>query len=110
MGEQNSGLVISGEVLAAIAVTAARDSEGVSALVPHTGDVKQLLRQSGNQRFVKITGTETELVLELWLRVKANTKIADVAAEVQSNVKEAMQNMTGKTIAKVNLRIAGVDF
>jgi uncharacterized alkaline shock family protein YloU len=110
MNEQNSGLVISEEVLAAIAVAATRDVDGVSALVPHTANVKQLLRQGSSQRFVKITGTETELVLELWLRIKANVKIADVATEVQRNVKEAMQTMTGKTVAKVNLRIAGVDF
>lgn len=110
MENPNSGLVISDEVLAAIAVTATRDTDGVSGLVPYAANVKQLLHQGSNLRFVKISGTETDLVLELSLRLKADVKIAEIAARVQRNVKEAMQTMTGKTVAKVNLRISGADF
>ena len=101
------GLVISEEVLAGIAVTSARDTEGVSALLPHPGP---LWRRGESLRYVKIGGTATELIFDLSLRVRADAKVCAVACNVQRAVKNAVQGMTGKTVAKVNLRIAGADF
>ena len=37
-------------------------------------------------------------------------KIRNVAQSVQSNVKEAVQNMTGRLVSKVNVIVAGIDF
>ena len=33
-----------------------------------------------------------------------------MSQNVQSNVKEAVQNMTGKLVSKVNVIVAGIDF
>ena len=35
--------------------------------------------------------------------------IMDVSAKIQEKVKAAVENMTGLTVADVNIRIAGVD-
>jgi len=101
------GLVISDEVLAEIAVTAARDVPGVSALVRQRAE--RLPRLDSALHFVKMTG-EGELVVELWLRMKPGTKITAAAADVQRSVKEALHTMTGKTVSRVNLRIIGIDY
>ena len=103
-----SGLVISDEVLAAIAVTAARDIEGVSAIVPRAPDLTRLLKR--DLRFVRITGGETGLTVELMLRLRANTKLTTVSGKVQRAVKDTLQGMTGRTVARVNLKILGIDF
>ena len=102
------GLVISDEVLASIAVTAARDIEGVSAIVPRAPDLSRLLKR--DLRFVKITGDEAEMTVELMLRLRAGARLITVSGKVQRAVKEALQNMTDRTVARVNLRIMGVDF
>ena len=114
------GLVISDEVLAAIAVTTARETGGVSALLPHGAKllrrlmgirpVAAIIPQGEALRYVKITGTQAGLVLEMALRVHMGAKVPAVAAEVQRSVKNAVQSMTGKAVAKVNLRVQGVDF
>jgi len=104
------GIVISEEVLAAIAVTAAREVEGVAALVPRPANITRLLRGQGDLRYVKLTQSGAQLSLELALRVRAGVNIAGLACEVQRAVKTALQDMTGKTVARVNLKIAGAEF
>ena len=103
------GVVISDEVLADIAVAAAQAVQGVSVLVPQNSPKKRA-RQESNLDFAKISGSEAELIVELWLRVKSDAKITAVAAEVQRGIKESLQTTTDKTVARVNLRIIGVDF
>jgi len=97
-------------VLAAIAVTAAKDVEGVAALVPRPVDIARLRKQGGSLRYVKLVENNAELALEMSLRVRAGVNIATVATGVQRAVKNALQSMTGKTVARVNLKIAGADF
>ena len=105
------GLVISNEVLAAIAVTAARDVGGVSAVVPRVPELARLrnLRWE-NQRYVKLSGEGGEVTVELWLRVRAGIKLTTVAGGVQRAVKDALQGMTGKIVTRVNIKILGIDF
>ena len=43
------------------------------------------------------------------LNLKYNYSIVEVSARVQEKVKNAIENMTGLTVADVNIRIAGVD-
>ena len=105
----SGGIVISEEVLASIAVTAAREVGGVAALVPCPANVTRLLRKQGSLRYVKLTHSGAQLSLELTLRVRAGVNIATLACEVQRAVKTALQDMTGKTVARVNLRIAGAE-
>ena len=102
------GLVISDEVLAAIAVAAARSVEGVSAIVPRASELTRVLKK--DLRFVKITGSEAEISIELLLRLRADARLVTVAGRVQRVVKEALQSMTGRAVARVNLKIMGVDF
>ncbi|MDR2686677.1 MAG: Asp23/Gls24 family envelope stress response protein [Oscillospiraceae bacterium] len=109
-GGPNGGVVISEEVLASIAVTAAREVEGVAALVPRPANVARLLRKRGDLRYVKLAQSGAQLSLEMTLRVRAGVNIASLACEVQRAVKAALQDMTGKTVARVNLRIAGAEF
>lgn len=109
--EPKGGLVISDEVIAAIAAAAAREVEGVTSLVPRTANVTRLLKQGGgSQNYVKLIRGGGELSLEMTLRVRAGVNIANLSCEVQRAIKTALQDMTGKTAARVNLKIAGADF
>ena len=49
-------------------------------------------------------------VIDIRLRVKHGVKIPELSKKLQASVKEAVQNMTGVVVSKVNLQIAGVDF
>jgi len=133
--KQDGGIVISEEVLASIAATAARGVEGVASLVPRAprivprapriiprapriipsaprtvprpSGLARLLRRQGDLRYVRLTQGGGELTLELTLLVRTGVNIAALACDVQRAVKAALQDMTGKTVARVNLKIAG---
>ena len=95
----NAGsLKISQEVIASIAGYTATDIEGVTALA------RQPLRP------ISIQLEDGVAIIDIRLKVKNGVKIPELSKKLQANVKEAVQNMTGVVVSKVNLQIAGVDF
>ena len=46
--------------------------------------------------------------IDVFVCVKANIKVKDVAEEIQKNVKTRVQDMTGNAITRVNVHIADV--
>ena len=106
-----SGLVISEEVIAAIALNAAKDVEGVSGFAARPRDLQALLHIGDDMlKSVRVWVNENEIKLHLYLLLKGGTKIPAVSAQVQRAVKNAVQNMTGRVVTKVNISIVGVDF
>ncbi len=106
----NAGsLKISQEVIASIAGYTATDMEGVAALAPVPANLSGWLERQP-LRPVSIQLEDGVAVIDIRLRVKHGVKIPELSRKLQSNVKEAVQNMTGVVVSKVNLQIAGVDF
>ena len=60
-------------------------------------------------RGVKVDVLEGIVTVSLALVLKYGYSIMDVSAKIQEKVKAAVENMTGLTVADVNIRIAGVD-
>jgi len=108
--KHDPNIVISDEVLAKIAVTAAKEVDGVAKLVPLPLDLARLPKKKNDLRFVKITQNQAaELTVALALRLHAAAQVTAVAGRVQRAVKDALESMTERTIARVNVRIQGVD-
>lgn len=111
--EINQGkLTISEEVLESIAMNAAKDIEGVSSFSNRPNDVVSTIKQRSLKVMspVRILQDGDDLNISIYINVKQNVKIQEIAVAVQQNVKEAIQNMTGKLVSKVNVIIAGIDF
>lgn len=107
----SGSLVISEEVIASIAVNAAKDIDGVAALVPRPVDVRSALRLGeGVQRFVTIAAADNEIRIHLYIRLKSGAKLPVVCDKVQSSVKDAVQSMTGKIVSRVDVSVMGIDF
>lgn len=106
-----SGLVISEEVIAAIALNAAKDVDGVSGFAARPRDLHTLLHVGDDTlKSVRVWVNENEIKLHMYLMLKGGTKIPVVSAQVQRAVKNAVQNMTGRVVTRVNISIVGVDF
>lgn len=104
----NAGsLKISQEVIASIAGYTATETEGVASLA--TAGLTERLGKKP-PRPVSIQLSDGVAVIDIRLRVKNGAKIPELSRKLQSSVKEAVQNMTGVVVSKVNLQIAGVDF
>ena len=99
--EENGSINISEEVIAAIAVGAVRDVEGVSGMVTAMGgSVTDLVHNKKNAqkgaKGVKIDMTGAALVLDIYLTVEYGHPIGAVEA------------MTGCSVEAVNIHVGGV--
>ncbi|MCC8074114.1 MAG: Asp23/Gls24 family envelope stress response protein [Clostridiales bacterium] len=105
-------LVISNEVLSSIAINAAKDVDGISSLYSKPVDVVSTLKQGSFRVMnpVRIMQDGENFSMSIYVNIAPGKKCRQVAADVQSAVKESVQNMTGKLVTKVNVIVAGIDF
>ena len=111
--EENGSINISEEVIAAIAVGAVREVEGVSGMMTNLGgSVTDLVNNKKNAhkgaKGVKIDMTGTALSLDLYLTVQFGHPILEVAENVQKAVASAIEAMTGCSVGTVNIHVGGV--
>ena len=111
--EENGSINISEEVIAAIAVGAVREVEGVSGMMTSMGNsVTDLVNNRKNAqkgaKGVKIDMTGTALVLDLYLTVQYGQPIPEVAENAQKAVASAVEAMTGCPVGTVNIHVGGV--
>ena len=111
--EENGSINISEEVIAAIAVGADREVEGVTGMMTNLGGtVSDLMTSKKNAqksvRGVNIDMTGTALTLDLYLTVRYGTAIHEVAENVQKAVSSAVEAMTGCPVGAVNIHVGGV--
>ena len=101
---------IADEVVAIIAALAATEVEGVASMAGNiTNDLIARLGMKNLSRGVKVDVLEGIVTVSLALVLKYGYNIMHVSAKIQEKVKAAVENMTGLTVADVNIRIAGVD-
>ncbi|MDQ0340312.1 putative alkaline shock family protein YloU [Caldalkalibacillus uzonensis] len=109
---KDKGVVrIADDVVAVIASIATLDTEGITSM--SGGIVEGFARRvSGKQvhKGVQVNINNNEAAIHLRVIVQYGQKIDDVCRNVQRNVKEAVENMTGLYVNEVNVRVEGVDF
>ena len=109
---EKGSVIISEEVLASIATNAAKDIDGVCSFSNRPVDVVSTIK-SGSLKVmspVRIIQNGDDITVNIYLNLEPNQKIKAVAQNVQAGVKEAVQNMTGRLVSKVNVIVAGIDF
>lgn len=106
------GLVISEDVISSIAINAAKDVDGISSFSNRPVDVVSTLRKGSLKVTspVRIAEENDGISVSIYVNILPGREIQPVALKVQSAVKDAIQNMTGKHVSKVNVIIAGIDF
>ena len=109
---EKGSVIISEEVLASIATNAAKDIDGVSSFSNRPVDVVSTLKKGSLKVMspVRVLQNGDDIAISIYLNLEPNQKIKTVAQDVQKNVKEAVQNMTGRLVSKVNVIVAGIDF
>ena len=101
-----SRLKISDDVIITVARLAALDVKGVSGLRCEVNKVSKVKKKGP----IKITMMGDVAAIDVKIVVKGGEKACSVAQDVQSAVKENVQNMTGIAVARVNVTISGVVF
>ena len=99
--------IISEEVIATIASTAAVEVPGVAGMASRIKDLRGLVGNTATKS-VAVINNESETIVDLYINLKAGVRIPDVAGQVQRVVKDEVQSMTGRPVTKVNVHIAGI--
>ncbi|NIK75745.1 putative alkaline shock family protein YloU [Paenibacillus castaneae] len=110
--ELQTGLIrISDDVVATIAGLAALETPGIAAM---SGGISEGLakRLSGKnvQKGVSVEVGQTEAAIDLRIIVHYGIPIQEVCRQLQLNVRESVENMTGLHVVEVNIKVEGVAF
>lgn len=110
--ELQTGLIrISDDVVATIAGLAAVETPGIAAM---SGGISEGLakRLSGKnvQKGVSVEVGTTEAAIDLRIIVHYGIPIQEVCRQLQLNVRESVENMTGLHVVEVNVKVEGVAF
>ncbi|MDY3240282.1 MAG: Asp23/Gls24 family envelope stress response protein [Anaerovoracaceae bacterium] len=102
---------VSEEIVSMIAARAALRVSGVSRLNGEFTDqlTKKILGKENIARGIALTREEEGLGIDIYLNVEFGARIPDLAWEVQSSVKEAVESVTGLAVQMVNIHVQGVN-
>lgn len=105
------GVIISEEAVSSIVTNAAKDVNGVTGFSNKPDDVASTIKKGSLKVMspVRVFQDGDDLDISVYINIASGIKIQPVAEEVQRVVKEAVQNMTGKLVSKVNVIIASVE-
>ena len=105
------GVIISEEAVSSIVTNAAKDVNGVTGFSNKPDDVVSTIKKGSLKVMspVRVFQDGDDLDISVYINIASGIKIQPVAEEVQRVVKEAVQNMTGKLVSKVNVIIASVE-
>lgn len=110
--ETVGNIKISVDVVSTIAGIAASELEGVAYMHGSFagGIVEKLGAKKSPSKGVKVEMTEDSVIVDLYIVVDYGVRIPELAWEIQENVKNNIETMTGLDVEKVNIHIEGVSF
>lgn len=98
---------ISNEVVASIAGKAVSDVPGVYSMA---GGIAEVFKGKKNlAKGIKVEVGEKETRIDVNIIVDYGVRIPDIAFEIQSRVKKAVETMTGLVVAAVNIHVQGIN-
>lgn len=103
-------IIIADEVIAVITGLAAMEVEGVASMAGNA--TRELISKIGIKTLskgVKVDILEDVVTVDATLNLKYGYNIKVVSEKVQKKVKASIENMTGLTVADVNIRVAGIE-
>ena len=103
-------IIIMDEVIAIITGLAAMEVEGVASMAGNA--TRELISKLGIKSLSKGVAVEMKeqvVAVTASVNLKYGYNIKAVSAKVQEKVKVAIENMTGLTVADVNIRVAGIE-
>ena len=111
-GRQAEGAIkVSDEVIAVCAVNAALKTEGVAGLSGGFSNAlsKNFLGKELMSKGIKVSQGDEGVQIDVYITVRYRGKIPAVARDIQENVNNEAQSMTGLDVAAVNIHVQGVE-
>lgn len=108
--ESMGKIEIAPEVIEVITGIAASEVAGLSTMRGNfaSGVVERLGKKS-HSKGVKVELTDTGILIDLYVILDFGVSIPKVAAELQTNIRQALKNMTALDAEEVNVHVVGVE-
>lgn len=109
--EDNSKIKIADEVVAIIAGKAVSEIHGVYEMSGgFAGGISEVLSGKKNlAKGIKVVATEKDAKIDVNIIVEYGVRIPEIAFEIQTKVKKAVETMTGLKVTEVNVHVQGVN-
>ncbi|MBR2333782.1 MAG: Asp23/Gls24 family envelope stress response protein [Clostridia bacterium] len=103
-------IIISDDVVAAVASQAASECYGVVEMVSRGfGDnIRNLWGNASSGKGVKVTAVDNLMFIELYVVLKIGVNIETVKKSVADTVKFALESFTGMRVKKVQVNVVGI--
>jgi uncharacterized alkaline shock family protein YloU len=110
--ESEEGTIkIADEVVSIITGLAATEIEGVAGMSGGlAGGIAEMLGRKNLSKGVKVEVDENSASVDVFVIIEYGKTIPDVAWQIQDNVKQAVEGMTGLDVKAVNVHVQGVNF
>lgn len=110
--ETIGNIKISVDVVSTIAGIATMEISGVAGMYgSFAGGIAEILGAKKNpSKGVKVDMNETTATIDLYIVVDYGVRIPELSWEIQENVKNSVETMTGLEVQKVNIHIESVSF
>ena len=109
-GDDVGNIKISVDVVSTIAGIATSEIKGVAGMYRPFDIAEKLGAKKNPSKGVKVEMNESVAVIDVYIVVDYGVRIPELAWEVQENVKNNVETMTGLNVEKVNIHIEGVNF
>ncbi|NLW25178.1 MAG: Asp23/Gls24 family envelope stress response protein [Clostridia bacterium] len=111
MSNELGSVKIADEVVAIIAGLAATEVKGVAGMSGGvSAGIVEMLGRKNLAKGVKVEVGEKEAAVDLSIIVEFGARIPDVAQQIQKNVKNSIETMTGLKVVEINIHVQGVAF
>jgi len=101
---------IADEVVSIITGLAATEIEGVAGMSGGlVGGIADMLGRKNLSKGVKVEVNDDEALIDVYVVIDYGKSIPDVAWQIQDNVKEAVEGMTGLNVKTINVHVQGVN-
>jgi uncharacterized alkaline shock family protein YloU len=110
--ESVGNIKISVDVVSTIAGISTAEIDGVAGMYgTFAGGIAEMLgAKKSLSKGVKVDMNDTNVTIDLYIVVDYGVRIPELSWEIQENVKNNVETMTGLDVQKVNIHIEGVSF
>ena len=111
ISSDNNEIKIADDVVAVIAGVAVSEVSGVAGMAGgFAGGITEVLSGKKNlAKGIKVEVGEKDTKIDVNIIVEYGVRIPDVAFEIQSRVKKAVETMTGLNVVEVKVQVKGVN-
>lgn len=109
--ESNGTITFANEVIATIAGLAAADIPGVASMSGGFVDgMAEMIGRKNISKGIKVEVGQEEVAVDIAIIAEYGRPICQVAEQIQSSVKKAIETMTGLKVVEVNVAVEGIKF